>query len=448
MALQDLFGIGKGYSQVWQGNKGLEMLAQQDFAARKKKQQDDAELQAEVAKINYDGAKNEDVPHLIDSYSNIKKKYAEYRQATNPKDRIKLYTEIQDEKANFGQRLALSKQNVQLDGEYGKLAITKSDEIADDYHDKFKRFKSLSSFDPERIKLGEDLLKNGLKPKFDEDKYFNEKSKMYVEKVEAGTPRIVKSPFGQQSVVYDGEKFNAQGFANQVLNDLKNDRGMRATVAKMYPPTDDPKEIAKNQIDYANRLANLGVKQHVVTDKVTGSRNDPSWIEIERLNLARQNAANKGNGQDASQVIIGPKAFRRENKKDPMKQGDVTLEFTSYGAVNPMDFDSSQLESIYDITAGKNTNAVAFKGGSITGVGYARAKGGTPRLMATLVDKDGFESAIDYKDIPLKQREDKFFKAVVGRLKKPQSVQAKTAPNPQNRPEKTPTFKGVPKGGF
>lgn len=440
-----VFGINKGGAQVWQGNKGLEYLEQQNYAEQKRKQKEDAELTAELASVNYNGARDEDVPVLIDGYNDIKKTFAQYRQAKNSKERIQLANEIESKKAKFTQMVGASKAAIKTIGEFDKLRLNKADDLADDYVENLKGVKGTSTFDTTFQDKVEKLTANPFIPKFDETKYFTEATKPFVEKVPQSAPILRTTALGKQLVETKGERFNKKGFIERVIQDAAKNKGMLSTIKGYYPDAN----IKDAVLDYATKLADQAEKQYVIENKVVQSQNNPTAIELERLRIAQSREAREnGKGGDASTVAITPKVFM--TSEFDVNTGKTTsregARFEKFGTVNPVAFKTPQLPSIYDVKKGKNVPNKVLDKPSVTGVGYALVKGNKYQLKASVIDGNGDEFIVNYNELPLKAKEDKFLKEVVGRLGS--APQAKPKPQSGSIPivDSDEGYKAIPKG--
>lgn len=436
-----IYGIGKGGAQVFGANPALEQLERQNFEEQKRKQREDAELNAEMQRVNYDGARQEDIPILIEGFNDVKKTFAELRQAKNAQERIQLASQLQDKKAKFTQMVGASKQAIKGIGEIDKLRLTKADELSDDFGEGLKALKGTSTFDKEFQAKVENLTNNAFRPKFDEEKYFKEKTRLFVEKVPESGIQIRTIPgIGKQAYTTSGDKLNKQAFVQGILSDAAIDKGLRYTIKQKFP--DMP--LSEAAILYANQFADLAEQQYGVKEKVVMSKadKDNSMTDYQRRSLALREAGG-GSGNPSDYDVI-EKTFYTKSTTDPntgvKSESKPILPFSKYVAVNPVAFGLPQLESAYDISSGKNISKKALPAIEITGIGYTTVKGGKQALKVTLVDKDGKEYMINPNDVPVKTRMDKGYQAALKALGGAPSQPVQ--PRPQAKPSGKKTIKG------
>lgn len=110
------------------------------------------------------------------------------------------------------------------------------------------------------------------------------------------------------------------------------------------------------------------------------------------------------------------KTFTKPDPKDPKKQIPTPAHFSKYVAVNPVTFGTSQVKNVYDVYQAKNTNLDGIGGIEITGVGWGDVKGGDKGLLVSMVDSKGNEYIMDEANVPLKVKNDKYYKAAVSAL--------------------------------
>src|SRR5690606_27762677 len=133
-----------------------------------RRQKEDAELADEVSKINYDAARTQDLPEILNRYGKIKNIFTKIRGTQNTMDRIKLQAELNQEKAELTRGVNMSKQAARQLGDLGKLRLTNPNEISDDFTPKYRTLNSLSVFDPKFATLAEETASTALIPKFDQ----------------------------------------------------------------------------------------------------------------------------------------------------------------------------------------------------------------------------------------------------------------------------------------
>lgn len=231
-----LYGVGKGAAFVWGRNKaldGLERQMQQDQLRRAK---EDAELSEQVGKINYDAARNEDLPEILNKYGQIKNTFTKIRGTQNQMERIKLQSALNEQKSELSRAVNLSKQAAQQLGELGKLKLTKPDELSDDFVPNYKTLNSLSVFDPKFKELAENTANTALAPKFDQ---LGTNEKILKTALDNLNPSDVKKQDlgGGKSSYYreKGTQLNKESLIKGVVSEVTNSKPMQRQVAKLYP---------------------------------------------------------------------------------------------------------------------------------------------------------------------------------------------------------------------
>lgn len=132
-------------------------------------------------------------------------------------------------------------------------------------------------------------------------------------------------------------------------------------------------------------------------------------------------AASEDNGSNSvGNVQVVPKVFYTAgtyNDTTGKREGQKkAVEFAKFAAVNPIQITTPQLSNVYDVASGQNVSTKAIESGKITGIGWALSKGGVYKLKVAIVDKNDKEILLNYQDIPLKAKEDKYLKSIVSEL--------------------------------
>lgn len=301
----NIYGIGRGSAQVWGANPALEQLERQNYEEQKRREKENAELNAEMQRVNYDGARQEDIPVLIEGFNDVKKTFAELRNARNAQERIQLASQFADKKAKFTQMVGASKAAIKGIGEIDKLRLTKADELADDFGDRLKTLKGTSTFDKEFQTRIEQLTNNAFRPEFDEAKYAADRAKMFVSKVPESAIQTRTIPgIGKQAFTTSGDKLNKEAFAKAIITDAVDNKGLQYTIKKTFP--DMP--ISQATVLYANQLADIASQQYGVKEKVVMSKSerDNSMTEYQRRSLALREAGagSSGGGADVPQDLV------------------------------------------------------------------------------------------------------------------------------------------------
>lgn len=176
------FGIGKGAAQVFRGNPALDDLKQEIAQNQKEKQQQVAQLNAQIAKINFGGAHDKDLPILQQGYNDVLNKFAQLRSTNNPMERSVLQNQMQQQQQALLYQAALSKENhenlvktadkqndpnAQLADNFhaGIQPLFDNPTLTPDFQNKFDAFRQ-NMHDPkvDMLSIGKKLLDNSTVP--------------------------------------------------------------------------------------------------------------------------------------------------------------------------------------------------------------------------------------------------------------------------------------------
>lgn len=230
-----LFGMGRGSAQIWGQNRSLAMLQQQMQQDQLRRQKEDAEIADQVGKINYDAARTEDLPEILNRYGKIKNIFTQIRGTQNAMDRIKLQAQLNQEKAELSRGVNLSKQAARQLGDLGKLRLTNPDEISDDFTPKYKTLNSLSVFDPKFTTLAEETAATALVPKFDELATMKKIADASVKKIPQSDIKSQKVGGGTSYYREAGQLLDKDAFATNIASEVAKSKGMQNQVKRLYP---------------------------------------------------------------------------------------------------------------------------------------------------------------------------------------------------------------------
>lgn len=228
-----LYGVGRGEAAVWGSNKALDELKLQQKQDQLRRAKEDAELQDQVAKVNIDAARNEDLPEIMQRYGTIKSTFAKMRGTTNSQERIKLQAELNEQKAELSRAVNVSKTVAGGLKTIGDLRLTHADQLSDDFASKYTELSKLSSFDPRFGELSNDLSNNAMAPKFDVQKYSKGLADKSVKKV-APTEQMTYSGGLKRVERVEGQHLDADNILNNAASDYKNDKEFRRFINYTY----------------------------------------------------------------------------------------------------------------------------------------------------------------------------------------------------------------------
>lgn len=229
-----LFKNGGGEAIIWGQNKGLlglERAYQQD---QLRKQKEEAELADQVSRINYDAARNEDLPEIMNRYNGIKNTFAKIRGTQNQMERIKLQADLNQQKNDLTRAVMLSKKAAQDLGELGKLRLTHADEIGDDFVPNYKQLNSLSVFDPKFAELSERTASTAIVPKYDHISIAKKIADASIKKMDSGIKQE-KVNGGTSSFREEVQTLDKDAVLDNVVLQAQQDKGLQRQISKLYP---------------------------------------------------------------------------------------------------------------------------------------------------------------------------------------------------------------------
>ncbi|WP_298845502.1 hypothetical protein [uncultured Clostridium sp.] len=232
----NLYGTGKGEAFVWGQNRALGMLQQQYQQDQLRRQKEDAEIADQVGKINYDAARQEDLPELMKRYSDIKNTFSKYRGTQDAMDRIRLQADMNQKKADFSRAVNLSKQAGQQLGELGKLRLSKPDEISDNFGTNYKNLAGLSVFDPRFKELADQTSNTALAPKLDEIGIAKKIADASVNVLPQGQVKVQNLPDGGKSYYTEkGKELSLDAIKQNAIAEAQSNRPLQRYLAKTFP---------------------------------------------------------------------------------------------------------------------------------------------------------------------------------------------------------------------
>lgn len=266
-----LYGTGRGAAYVWGPNKGLQGLQQAYQQDQLRRQKEDAELADQVAKINYDSARDADLPEIMKRYEGVKNTFAKIRGTQNSMERIKLQSELNQQKAELSRAVAISKQAGQQEGELGKLPLSNPDNVSDDFVPSYSRLRKTSVFSPDYQKQAEYITANGIMPKFDSIGTAKKLADASIVNIPESGVKTQILPDGSKSYYTEtAKKLDKNALSENVARELQRNRGMRNEVARLYPDmpfqdavkaySDDLYEGLKGKYDVVSRSGASAVK--------------------------------------------------------------------------------------------------------------------------------------------------------------------------------------------
>ena len=207
---------------VLQGNPALDILKQSYQQREAQKAQESKEFTAELAKLNFNGAKDADLPELHQDYGNILNKFQQYRSENDPKKRAALDLEMRQAQNQFLYKAQVSKEENNWIHERAKLAHMANVDLDSSYYNDMKKLQNTSSF-----QKGYDDLKNGeqnwIVPKSDPIKDAQEIKKSLINQTTKTTESINKITGSLERTATTTQDLDHDAFMNSWVKTHIND---------------------------------------------------------------------------------------------------------------------------------------------------------------------------------------------------------------------------------
>lgn len=253
MGYENLYGIGRGSAQVWGRNVGLDYLQQTFDQDRKRREKEDAELQAQVSKIDISKVRQPDQEDAYAMYDNVKTLFRQYQNTTNKQERRRLESEMDNAKREVQDFVGLSQTTAQRELELYKVRTGKA-KMHRDYAPNYMALTSARIADPNYKTLAEKATGSIYAAEFDEDKFLKNVEARAVEQI--NDPKVLIRNIaggGVQRYQMRGTKVNPEKLATQIIEEAKTDEGLRDQIIDRNPNLPFA-EATKAYITYAQEL--------------------------------------------------------------------------------------------------------------------------------------------------------------------------------------------------
>lgn len=315
-ATSGIYGIGKGDAQVFSGNPALSMLQQAHQQDLARKAREDAAFQAELGKVNFDGARQADLEPLLKSYEAVKDKYSLLRSAQSPLERNRIMNSINSDKQQLLSMANLSKQTNAAEAKYAQLRLDRNNDLKDDFGRSYTGLIGTSIFDP-AYKTKAEYFNDPFHPQYDTDKLAKEVEGMAIRKTE-GKPYSRVQGGWQQLVRQDATKLDEDAAKAFITQKAIQDPSLRRSIMFAYGKNGETPEQATDAF-VQNMLPALRAKNTTV-EKVLGSQaperpdkfyEHQAYLQTQKLN----NAALEDDGRDEFVTAL--------QQKDTNARGDL-----------------------------------------------------------------------------------------------------------------------------
>lgn len=221
------------------GNPALESLKQQYAVQQQQKAQDEQNFTANIAKLNFGGAKDKDLPELQNQFGDILKTHQQLRATNDPK-KIQALRLQQAQQMNATMYAAahskeLHKQELDLASQFHNPNV----DIADGAQKLWQDANNTASSDPAYTSKMTALQSGMYAPKFDLNKLSNDSfNNVKSESTTTGTPTLDKVSGEYVKPTYKTTAAKKEDFANNMIVGLKSSPKALKTVASLYPGED------------------------------------------------------------------------------------------------------------------------------------------------------------------------------------------------------------------
>lgn len=154
------YGVGKGNSNIIQGNPALDDLKQTYALRQQQKAAENAAFTSQIAKLNFGGAKDADLDYLHKQYGDVINTFGQLRNTNDPAQRAKLSLQLQQQQNGFAFDVEKSKEANKQDMDLAHLPLNPNANLADGATDKILGLTKMSTFDPKRQGAYQDVTNN------------------------------------------------------------------------------------------------------------------------------------------------------------------------------------------------------------------------------------------------------------------------------------------------
>lgn len=227
---------------ILQGNPALDMLKQRYAQQQAQRVQDSKEFTSELAKLNFNGARDPDLPELQKDYSNILQTFQKYRTTNDPRERAALDLQMRQQQNQF---LYKSQQSRQANEEFHQdsaLAHNPNADLDPSYWTDQKKRMQTSTFSPDYQKIL-DNRENWMVPKSDPIKDAQEIAKSLKSTKTSTTERYNPQTGSIERVATTGDSLDHDKFINSWVSSHINDPNKVRTAIRQTGEQDPVKAV-------------------------------------------------------------------------------------------------------------------------------------------------------------------------------------------------------------
>lgn len=218
------------------GNPGLDDLRQTYATQQAQKAQDNANFTAQIAKLNFGGAKDADLDYLHKQYGDILNTFGQLRNTNDSKQRAQLGLQLQQKQNGFLFDIEKSKDANKQFMEAAHLPLNPNANLTADAPDKIAALGKKSSFDHDYQKTYQDTVSNLFDKPVDLAKIYNDAfTNTKSESKSTGDPIKDKLSGEFKTPTYSTTDVKPEDFKTNILTQLKGDKKKQEAVVKAYP---------------------------------------------------------------------------------------------------------------------------------------------------------------------------------------------------------------------
>lgn len=329
------YGQNKGDAYVIQGNPALNELKQSYATQQANKAKEDAAFNANIAKLNFKGARDADMPLLNKGFADILNTHQQLRTTNDPTQRQALQLALQQKQQGLLYDINQSAEHNQHEQKLSDLRLMPNANLSDDYYKTVGGLQKMPSIG-DSYNTYQQALQTGTQNLFIPKAvdWNAETGKIFKDQLDKSTKtEIVKDPVTKELVNKKTVSSNVDpnaymtGIANVLKDPVKLKVAMRDFGGK------DPEETAHNIFNatypaYSKKLGN---------DVTTGNPFETGATKDARILAREKNLALWKKGQGIGTAPISPTYVQDLAAKvaNPQTSGAGTSELSSIISTNP-----------------------------------------------------------------------------------------------------------------
>jgi len=283
---------------IVQGNPALDMLRQKYTQAQQDRASNIKDFTNELAKLNFNGARDIDLPELQKGWSDIQQSFQKYRSENDPKKQSALYLEMKQKQNEWMYKAQQSRNENDEFHKDAALAHNANADLDPTYWDDMKKRMGTSTFDPKYQSILENK-QNWMAPKVDWDKMAEEIAKPLLE-TDQDTKQVYNPATGRyENHITTSQSYDHDRYVKSALVSIGNDPNKVRAAIRATGEQDPAKAV---QVMAENLYQKFGKGKS--GKKVTGGA--MAWDKILELARTRANINNPAPPTPAPQEVPIP----------------------------------------------------------------------------------------------------------------------------------------------